>query len=85
MVYYELYFDPERMFRYGLGVIFKNEQGPEADHTLSHLRLHLRVPPVHLVLEYDAEAVPEHSLWVEVKLVVNQGHHLTALMWSVCA
>ena len=29
MVYYELYFDPERMFRYGLGVIFKNEEGPD--------------------------------------------------------
>jgi len=29
LVYYELYFDPERMFRYGLGVIFKNEEGPD--------------------------------------------------------
>jgi hypothetical protein len=30
MVYYELYFDPERMLRYGLGVIFKNEEGPSS-------------------------------------------------------
>jgi len=30
LVYYELFFDPERMLRYGLGVLFKNEEGPSS-------------------------------------------------------